>query len=246
VSTLRAVGVEKRFGGLQALSNVDIVVTPGDIAGLIGPNGAGKSTLLSILAGEQRPSEGHVFVDEQEVNRWPSWRRSRLGIARTFQNLRLFRDMSVFDNVVVSAATWRRGNPSHRRSAAAGAATSALERVGLAQPWWHRRAGDLPYIQQRMLEIARCLSTEPRYLLLDEPVAGANEPEREALSTVVRRLADDGIGILLIEHDMRFLFQLADVVTVLNYGQVISRGSADEVRRDQTVVDAYLGARADE
>jgi ABC-type branched-subunit amino acid transport system ATPase component len=243
VSILRAAAVSKRFGGLQALSNVDIEVGSGAIAGLIGPNGAGKSTLLSILAGEQRPTAGEVFLDDDKVSRLSASQRSRLGVARTFQNLRLFREMSVFDNVVVANAAWRQTGRGRRRTAAEGSA-AVLERVELPASLWRRRAGDLPYIQQRLLEIARCLATRPRFLLLDEPVAGANDAERDALSVVVRGLAADGIGVLIIEHDMRFLFQLAGFVTALDYGQVIGRGSVDEVRQDQRVIDAYLGTAA--
>ncbi len=246
MSELRTTKISKTFGGLRALHEVEIEVRPGQIVGLIGPNGAGKSTLLSILAGEQKPTTGDVLIDDRTITRFGAAQRSRLGVARTFQNLRLFGDSSVFDNVVVGASRWRHASPAaritrRRRADVGQQASAALERVGLDRASWGRAAGGLPYIQQRLLEVARCLTTEPTFLLLDEPVAGANDPERDALSALVRSIADSGIGIVVIEHDMRFLFGLAEAITVLDHGEVISRGSADEVRNDSAVVDAYLG-----
>jgi len=241
VNSLHAVGISKNFGGLQALRQVDIRVMPGQIVGLIGPNGAGKSTLLSILAGEQPPTSGQILLQERPITRLSAPRRSRLGIARTFQNLRLFREMTAFENVVAGCVAWRTGHPLTRRPAVGSAATAALERVRLPRVVWRRPAGELPYIQQRLLEIARCLATKPQYLLLDEPVAGANDPERDTLADVVVDIAREGAGVIVIEHDMRFLFRLAEVVTVLDHGEVISRGDPRQVQTDRAVIDAYLG-----
>lgn len=243
---LRTESVSKTFGGLRAVADVDIAVRPGQIVGLIGPNGAGKSTLLSMLAGEQLPTSGQILHDDRPITTLSSTRRSRLGIARTFQNLRLFGEMTVFENVVVASRLWRDAGTVERltgraRQVVGEQARNALARVGLEESLWSRPAGSLPYIQQRLLEIARCLATEPQYLLLDEPVAGANEPERLALGALVRQIADQGIGIVLIEHDMTFLFGLAEEITVLDHGEVISRGTASQVQNDPLVVDAYLG-----
>lgn len=242
MSVLKTVEVAKSFGGLRALQGVDIAVESGQVVGLIGPNGAGKSTLLSILAGEQAPTSGQVLLDDAAISRANATRRSRLGVARTFQNLRLFKESTVFENVVVASRRWR--DPAfrgHRRHAVGEQANAILERVGLAPELWSRPAGSLPYIQQRLLEIARCLATEPRFLLLDEPVAGANDQERGDMAELVRQIAAQQVGIVLIEHDMPFLFGLAEQITVLDHGEVISSGNAAEIQRDQAVIDAYLG-----
>jgi ABC-type branched-subunit amino acid transport system ATPase component len=245
--TLRADGITKFFGGLRALNDVTIEATPGAIVGLIGPNGAGKSTLLSILAGEQAPTRGRIYLAGSDVTSHSAARRARAGVSRTFQNLRLFRDSSVFDNVVVGSRLWRsvtwRSRLAGRRRGEVGAqASEVLRRAGLPEQIWARPAGGLPYIQQRLLEIARGLATEPTFLLLDEPVAGANDPERLAIAALIRRVAESGVGVVLIEHDMAFMFELAETIIVLDHGEVISRGTAAEVQRDPVVVEAYLGA----
>jgi ABC-type branched-subunit amino acid transport system ATPase component len=245
--TLRADGVTKFFGGLRALNDVTIEASQGAIVGLIGPNGAGKSTLLSILAGEQAPTHGRIFLAGSDVTSHSAARRARAGVSRTFQNLRLFRDCSVFDNVVVGSrrwrsVTWRSRLTGPSRAEVGAQASQLLHRVGLPEQIWARPAGGLPYIQQRLLEIARGLATEPTFLLLDEPVAGANDPERLAIAALVRRIAESGVGVVLIEHDMAFMFELAETIIVLDHGEVISHGTAAEVQRDPAVVEAYLGA----
>ncbi|MBX3087718.1 MAG: ABC transporter ATP-binding protein [Cryobacterium sp.] len=244
---LSSESISMTFGGLNALTDVDIEVESGRIAGLIGPNGAGKSTLLSILAGEQRPTAGKVLFNGSEITRLNAVARSRMGIARTFQNLRLFREMSVFENVAVASRAWKgerkwiRFGGSGRRNEVAGHASRLLEEVGLDREVWGRQAGGLPYIQQRLLEIARCLATEPKFLLLDEPAAGANDPERVALSALIEEIAASGVGVIVIEHDMNFLFGLAEFVFVLDHGELISHGTSTEIQNDQRVIDAYLG-----
>lgn len=247
MSSLRAEGIAKVFGGLRALDDVNLEAEAGTIVGLIGPNGAGKSTLLSILAGEQSPTRGRIYLDGSDVTRLSAARRAGLGVSRTFQNLRLFRDSTVFDNVAVGSKLWRGSSwpqrfTGRRRADVGTQVTEVLHRVGLPEEIWRRPAGGLPYIQQRLLEIARCLATEPAFLLLDEPVAGANDPERVAIAALVRRIAESGVGVLLIEHDMAFMFELARTITVLDHGSVISRGTAAEIQQDSAVVEAYLGA----
>lgn len=236
-----------KFGGLSALTEVDIEVDSGEIVGLIGPNGAGKSTLLSILAGEQHPTSGIVALDDNEITNLGAAKRSRRGISRTFQNLRLFKEMTVFENVAVGSKRWRddRGLSrlvgAKRRRDVAQHTMELLKKVGLPQETWSRPGGSLPYIQQRLLEIARCLATEPDFLLLDEPVAGANDDERIALAALIRDVLRQGIGVIVIEHDMTFLFGLVGKVFVLDHGVVISRGSVSEIKEDPKVIEAYLG-----
>lgn len=239
--------ISKQFGGLNALTAVNIEVQSGQMVGLIGPNGAGKSTLLSILAGEMRPTDGSVIFDDVEITKTSAVQRSRRGIARTFQNLRLFREMTVFENVAVGSKRWRADGVrlmiggAKRRNDVAAHTTKLLEMVGLDEEVWDRPAGNLPYIQQRLLEIARCLATEPKFLLLDEPVAGANDPERIALAALVRDIAKRHIGVIVIEHDMTFLFDLVETIFVLDHGEVISQGAVSEIQNDPKVVEAYLG-----
>jgi ABC-type branched-subunit amino acid transport system ATPase component len=236
-----------QFGGLRALSDVTLEARPGKVIGLIGPNGAGKSTMLSILAGEQAPTQGGIRLRGKDITRSSAARRSRMGISRTFQSLRLFREETVFENVVVASTLWHSVGfgarlTSARRRQVGTQVAEVLRRVGLPEQVWGREAGALPYIQQRLLEIARCLATQPEFLLLDEPVAGANDSERVAIAELIRTIAASGVGVVLIEHDMVFMFGLAENITVLDHGEVISRGTAVEIQRDPVVVNAYLGA----
>lgn len=244
---LHGQNISMTFGGLKALTEVNIEVRSGEIVGLIGPNGAGKSTLLSILAGEQRPTSGTVSLDDAEITNLSAAKRSRRGVARTFQNLRLFKEMTVFENVAVGSKHWQgatalsRLGGAKRRRVVAQQTTELLKHVGLDEEVWNRPGGSLPYIQQRLLEIARCLATEPDFLLLDEPVAGANDTERVALAALIRDVLKSGIGVIVIEHDMTFLFGLVEAIFVLDHGVVISRGSVSEIQKDPKVIDAYLG-----
>ena len=237
--------VRKSFGGVCALAGVSMAVPHGRITGVIGPNGAGKTTLFNVITGACRADGGTVVFAEQTVTRWPPHRIARAGVARTFQNIRLFASMTVWEHLLVA-------QPRHGASFAtmlpvrwAGAAArrraeDALTFFGL-EAYRHAIAGTLPYGIQRRVEMARALSAAPRLLLLDEPVAGMNHDEAEELRALLVRLNARGLSILVIEHDMTFVMALCHELFVLDFGTVIARGTPDEVRIDPVVLDAYLG-----
>ena len=243
-------GLGCQFGGLKALDDVSLSVTAQQITGLIGPNGAGKTTLFNIITGLLTPSSGTIQIDGRAVSDLRPHRLAQFGIARTFQNIRLFNEMSVIDNVITAMhasldygfgallfAPWR---ARHAERSARDAAMALLERVHLADAA-ERLAANLPYGAQRRLELARALATRPRLLLLDEPVAGMNPAERAELMQLLRTIHADGIGILIIEHDMHFIMNLCDTVAVLNFGRLIATGTPAEVQRNAAVIEAYLG-----
>jgi branched-chain amino acid transport system ATP-binding protein len=227
------------FGGVTALNKVSMPVELGGIHGLIGPNGAGKSTLFNVATGLVRPKHGAVLLDGKDITKLGPHRRARLRMARTFQQLELFGVLSVYDNIR-TAAEIRRGW-AHDHSDSTQDTAEVLERTGLAE-MADERADGLPTGLARLLEVARALVTRPRLLLLDEPAAGLNEQETHALSTLLGGLSDDGLGIVLVEHDMDLVMKICSVITVLNMGEVLMTGAPDEVRRDQGVISAYLGS----
>jgi len=242
----------RQFGGLVALSGVSLIVKRGEIHGLIGPNGSGKSTLINLLSGLYPPSLGSIRFRGQQVDGLPPVAIARLGIARTFQNLQLFGEMSAFENVLVALNHSLRGTvfdvivgtPRRRRSEAeAGArAMALLDFVGLGQ-LADEKACNLPYGKGRLLEIARALALEPHLLLLDEPAAGLTRPEIETLSVNLRKIRAQGVAIVLIEHHIDLVMALCDVVTVLDFGKVIAEADPQALSRDQRVIDAYLGVQ---
>ncbi|MGW0915041.1 ABC transporter ATP-binding protein [Streptomyces sp. NPDC002784] len=246
---LDARGVTMRFGGLTAVRNVDLTVNSGEIVGLIGPNGAGKTTFFNCLTGLYIPTEGEVR-HRGTVLPPKSFKVTAAGIARTFQNIRLFANMTVLENVLVGRHTrtkeglWSallRGPGFHKAEAASRArAMELLEFVGLAAKSEHL-ARNLPYGEQRKLEIARALASEPSLLLLDEPTAGMNPQETRATEELVFAIRDKGIAVLVIEHDMRFIFNLCDRVAVLVQGEKLVEGDSATVQGDERVVAAYLG-----
>jgi branched-chain amino acid transport system ATP-binding protein len=248
-TVLDARGVTMRFGGLTAVRNVDLTVNAGEIVGLIGPNGAGKTTFFNCLTGLYIPTEGEVRF-KGTVLPPKSFKVTAAGIARTFQNIRLFANMTVLENVLVGRHTrtkeglWSallRGPGFHRAEAASRArAMELLEFVGLAGKAEHL-ARNLPYGEQRKLEIARALASEPGLLLLDEPTAGMNPQETRATEELVFAIRDMGIAVLVIEHDMRFIFNLCDRVAVLVQGEKLVEGDSATVQGDERVVAAYLG-----
>ncbi|MFJ5777216.1 ABC transporter ATP-binding protein [Streptomyces sp. NPDC093094] len=248
-TVLDARGVTMRFGGLTAVRGVDLQVNSGEIVGLIGPNGAGKTTFFNCLTGLYVPTEGEVRYKGQVLPP-KSFKVTAAGIARTFQNIRLFANMTVLENVLVGRHTrtkeglWSallRGPGFHKAEAASrNRAMELLEFVGLAGKAEHL-ARNLPYGEQRKLEIARALASEPGLLLLDEPTAGMNPQETRATEELVFAIRDMGIAVLVIEHDMRFIFNLCDRVAVLVQGEKLIEGDSATVQGDERVVAAYLG-----
>ncbi|MGP6159867.1 MAG: ABC transporter ATP-binding protein [Vulcanimicrobiaceae bacterium] len=226
--------VSVRYGGVAALDEVSLTVAPGAVVGLIGPNGAGKTTLINAVTGVVRPTGGRIALGATQLERLPQHRVARAGIARTYQNIRLFSTLSVADNVRAGAIA----RPGHLSDADARAllARSAMHEVELT-----RHAGSLPYGEQRRLEIARALAARPAILLLDEPAAGMNPAETGQLREVIRTIAAEGTGVLLVEHDMPLVAAVCDRVVVLNFGEVIATGTPASVARDPIVIEAYLG-----
>jgi branched-chain amino acid transport system permease protein len=235
---IKVTGVSKNFAGLVALDKVDLELKPGEIVGLIGPNGSGKTTLINAISGAVPPSSGRIVMDEVAIAGMPAHRIARLGLGRSFQNIRLFKDMTVLENIEVAVSGSGRG--SEDIQAEAMMALTELGVEGLAQ----RRAGALAYGEQRRVEIARALALRPRYLMLDEPAAGMNSAETKALLELLRQIRDRyGVGLLLVEHHLDLVMELCDRVVVLNKGQVIATGSAREVQNDPVVIEAYIGTK---
>jgi branched-chain amino acid transport system ATP-binding protein len=251
---LKLVSVSKHFGGLQVLRNLELVIPDRGIFGLIGPNGAGKTTVFNLITGLLRPSAGIIEFSGRVLNPLAPYQITRNGIARTFQNIRVFKEMSLLENVLV--ALGEQGDYSAMNIFMPGRQLRLLEkrereralellgRVGLAGKE-ALFAGKLSYGEQRRLEIARALATEPKLLLLDEPAAGMNSVEKQQLMEEIVNLGMSGLSILIIEHDMRFIMGVCQRITVLNFGAVIAEGSPGEIRANPAVIEAYLGVETE-
>lgn len=249
---LETVGLSRRYAGLIAVDTLDMAVEEGGIHAVIGPNGAGKTTLFNLISGLASPSDGAIRFAGRDIAGQPAHDRAKLGIGRTFQNIRVFGTMTVLENVLtglhsrlsvtLSEIIVRLGRFRRQEHAAVGRAREALDLVGLT-PRADDRADILSYGDQRRLEIARAIAAAPRLLLLDEPAAGMNPAETAALAILVRHIRDAGTTVLLVEHDMGFVMDLSDTVTVLNFGRRIFQGPPAEARREPAVIEAYLGHR---
>jgi branched-chain amino acid transport system ATP-binding protein len=252
---LAARGVRKEFGGLVAVQNVDFAVPRGSITALIGPNGAGKTTFFNMLTGAYTPTAGEIVFDGQEIAGLPQHKITELGIGRTFQNIRLFGTMTALENTLVGmhcrmhSGVFRSilRSPLQRREEAEAreAARALLDYCGLSKRVEQEYARNLAYGDQRRLEVARALATEPKLLLLDEPTAGMNPQETLAFTQFVHKVRDErALTVLLIEHDMKVVLGVSERVTVLDHGEKIAEGAPSDVTADERVREAYLGTRA--
>jgi len=254
MSLLSIKNLTKRFGGVMAVNDVTFEVATGSIMGLIGPNGAGKTTVFNLITGIYRPDQGEIIFDDKSIVNLLTHSIISLGIARTFQTIRLFQNLSVLENVLAGCHSRMKSGslqamlrtPFQRREekAAIASATQALDFVGLRRDA-EQLAKNLSYGNQRLLEIARALVTKPRLLILDEPAGGMNEQETTNLITLIRKIRDQGTTILLIEHDMSLVMRVCENLVVLDYGAKISEGTAETVKSDPLVIEAYLGTDED-
>jgi branched-chain amino acid transport system ATP-binding protein len=245
--------LERAFGGLRAVDGVSFEVRPGEVHGLIGPNGAGKTTVINLVSGLLRPTGGAVRMDGRPIHTLPPHRVAARGVARTFQNIRLFPELSALANVLVGEHLVRRASlvarllmlpaADEEERRAREKARALLDRIGLGERV-HEKARNLSYGEQRRVEIARALASDPRVLLLDEPTAGMNPNEVQAIAALIRQMATEGHSVLLIEHNVKLVMDVCDRITVLSFGKVIAEGPPAAVAQDPAVIDAYLGSDA--
>lgn len=247
---LRLEDITIKFGGLTAVSQLNFELSKGEIFGLIGPNGAGKTTTFNMISGTFKPTSGKIFLNNQQIDGLPMYKINHRGIARTYQNINLFRNMTVLDNVIVGmhsrmksgllSAILRLNHQRNEELASVERAKKILDLVGIiGKDDW--KASSLAYGEQRRLEIGRAMASEPTLLLLDEPAAGMNPSEKQDLAELVRKIRETGITVLLVEHDMKFVMGITDRICVLNYGKRIALGVPEDIQKNTEVIEAYLG-----
>jgi branched-chain amino acid transport system ATP-binding protein len=241
VALLATEDVVVRFGGVRALSETSVSVEPGLVTGLIGPNGAGKTTLFNVITGLQDPDAGRVVLDGRDITTFSPFKRARLGISRTFQKLEAFSSLSARENVLVAAEQRKAWDRSSFSPSAV--ADELLGRVGISEVADYM-VGTLPTGTARLVELARALALNPRVLLLDEPSSGLNEEETAAMADLLRLFVDDGLAVLLVEHDMSFVMGTCRLIYVLEFGQIIAMGEPAAIQSDPAVQAAYLGSAA--
>jgi branched-chain amino acid transport system ATP-binding protein len=251
MSLLKADNITMRFGGLTAVDNFYLEIEPGEIVGLIGPNGAGKTTVYNMITGIYTPTENNIYFMGEDITGLKPDKIAKKGIARTFQNIRLLKNLSVLDNVMIGthlhlksnlfSAVFRLPGYIKEENQLYQKSIELLKKVELVE-YAKEKAGSLPYGQQRKLEIVRALATDPKLLLLDEPAAGMNPQESGELVEFIRRIKDEfGVTIFLIEHDMKVVMRISERILVLDYGKTISKGNPEEIKKDPDVIKAYLG-----
>ncbi|MDN5414834.1 MAG: ABC transporter ATP-binding protein [Lactococcus raffinolactis] len=254
MALLEVKNLTKNFGGLTAVGDVNIELGASELVGLIGPNGAGKTTLFNLLTGVYEPSEGTVSLDGKILNGMPTYKIAAAGLSRTFQNIRLFKDLSVLDNVLIAMGTRKKSKliesflrlPGYYKQEAE-MKKEALELLAIfdLDVKHDSLAKNLPYGEQRRLEIVRALATQPKILFLDEPAAGMNPQETAELTALIKKIQQQfNITILLIEHDMSLVMNVTERIYVLEYGRLIAHGTPDEIKHNKRVIEAYLGGEA--